>query len=411
MPIFFWLFEPFYTAYTKISLSENKLLENHFFNNNKVNIAINTRLLIKDKIDGIGRFTYETTKHMVKSHPEITFYFLFDQKFDSEFIFSSNVVPLIVRPVTRHPFLWYIWFEYSLPLVLKKKRIDLFLSPDGHMPLSSKHKSVVVIHDINFFHYPNNIPYFARKYYNYYFPKFAKKASRIATVSEFSKQDIVKNYNIDANKIDVVYNGANNIFKPISNICKAEIKKELTNDCPYFLFVGSLSPRKNIENLLISYEKFRNQNKTNIKLLIVGSKLFKISTIENIYNAMKYKAEVIFTGRISDKKLVEVYGAAHALVFIPYFEGFGIPILEAMKSKIPVVTSNVSAMPEIGENAVLLVNPFSINSISEGLKKIAFDNKLRNNLIKKSEYVVKKYSWQKTSDLLWKTIEFVSPLQ
>src|ERR1039457_2407091 len=159
-----------------------------------MNIAVNTRLLIKDKLDGIGWFTYESLKRITVQHPEHSFYFIFDRKFNPEFIFSNNITPIVLYPQARHPLLFYLWFEYSLSSLLKRLNADLFLSPDGYLSLKSDTKSLAVIHDLNFEHYPNDLPFLVRKYYRYYFPKFANKATIIATVSEFSKQDNVKQY-------------------------------------------------------------------------------------------------------------------------------------------------------------------------------------------------------------------------
>src|SRR3954471_1708357 len=156
-------------------------------------IAVNTRLLLKDKLEGIGWFTYESLKRITKSHPEHQFLFLFDRPFAEEFIFSDNVSPIVVGPQARHPFLWYWWFEQSLPKILHKQEPDLFLSPDGFLPLSysspagiKKCKFLPVIHDLYFEHYPQEIPFLASKFFKRYFQQYVKKANRIATVSEYS---------------------------------------------------------------------------------------------------------------------------------------------------------------------------------------------------------------------------------
>lgn len=150
-------------------------------------IAVNTRLLVKNKLEGIGWFSYETLKRITTQHPEHEFYFIFDRKHSDDFIFSDNVTPIELFPQARHPFLYYLWFEFSMPRLLKKLKPDLFLSPDGYLSLKSKIKSLVVFHDLNFEHYPEDIPWLERKNYKYFFPRYAKKADRIATVSEYSK--------------------------------------------------------------------------------------------------------------------------------------------------------------------------------------------------------------------------------
>ena len=121
-------------------------------------IAVNTRLLLKDKLEGIGWFTYENLKRITAEHPEHQFLFLFDRKYHEDFIFSSNVTPVVCGLPTRHPYLWKLWFDYTVPKVLKKQKADLFLSTDGFLSLKTNVKSLPVIHDINFVHNPNDLP-------------------------------------------------------------------------------------------------------------------------------------------------------------------------------------------------------------------------------------------------------------
>jgi hypothetical protein len=161
---------------------------------NALKIAVNTRLLLKNKLEGIGWFTFEAMKRITKAHPGHHFYFLFDRAYDASFIFGENVTPVVIGPQARHPVLHYLWFEYSVPGALKKINPDVFVSPDAYLSLKTKFKTLLVIHDLNFEHYPENMPALVRKYYKYFTPRFARKASRIATVSRFSKQDIVKQY-------------------------------------------------------------------------------------------------------------------------------------------------------------------------------------------------------------------------
>ncbi len=368
-------------------------------------IVVNTRLLIKDKLEGIGWFTYETLKRITQQHPEHDFYFVFDRKFDSSFIFSDNITPIVAAPQARHPFLFYLWFEYSIPKVLKKINPDLFLSPDGYLSLSAKTKSLSVIHDLNFEHYPEDLPFLVRKYYRYFFPKFAKKANRIATVSEYSKMDIIKQYEISKDKIDVVYNGANEIYKKVTNDEKKITLEKYSKNKPYFVFVGALHPRKNLTNLFKAFDKFKKIHSSEIKLLIVGEKKWWTYEMKSIYEQMQFKDDVIFCGRLSPEELQKVIGSAISMTYVSYFEGFGIPILEAFYCDTPVITSNVTSMPEIAGDAALLVDPFSVDDIVDAMLQISSNNNLRNDLILKARERRKKFTWQKTADRLWMSIE------
>ncbi len=370
-------------------------------------IAVNTRLLMPGKLDGIGWFTYETLRRIVVDHPEHTFYFLYDRKYSAETVFAENVVPIIVSPPTRHPILWYIWLEWRIPSVLKSIDADMFLSTDGFISLRSKIPSCAVIHDINFVHRPKDLPYISRIYYRFFYRKFAKKATRLATVSEFSRRDIINNYDIDENKIDLVYNGASKNFYPVKKSRIEEIKEEYSSGAPYFVFVGSIHPRKNIRNLLKAFELFRQEHKGDFKLVIVGKKFFLTKAMEEQLQKMKFKNDVRFTGRLSSKDLNDVMGSAFALTFVPFFEGFGIPLVEAMNCEIPILTSNVTSLPEIAGDAAIYAFPDSPGSIRDGMKRLVKEEGLRESLIEKGKVRRNLYSWDNTAKELWKTIEHV----
>jgi glycosyltransferase involved in cell wall biosynthesis len=368
-------------------------------------IAVNTRLLLKDRLDGIGWFTFETLKRITNLYSNHQFLFLFDRPFSNEFIFSPNIKPFVIFPPTRHPWLWYIWFEYSIPRFLNTYKPDLFLSPDGFIPLKSIVPSLSVIHDINFIHRPQDIPYFARNYYNKYFPLFAQKATRIATVSEYSKNDLVKSLRIPAAKIDVVYNGASELLMPISKETKQNIKKRYTDGQDFFIFIGSLHPRKNVESLLLAFDAFKKENDSPMKMVIVGDTMFKTESINQVYSNMAFSHDVVFTGRATDSELKLLLGSAFALTFVPFFEGFGIPLLESMFCDVPILTSNITSMPEVCGDAALLVDPYSVESIKLGILQLYKDENLRNSLILKAKERRKHFSWNQSANRLWQSIE------
>jgi len=370
-----------------------------------MNIAVNTRLLIKDKLDGIGWFTYESLKRITIQHPEHQFYFIFDRKFHNEFIFSGNVTPIVLYPQARHPLLFYLWFEYSLASLLKRLKADLFLSPDGYLSLTAETRSLAVIHDLNFEHYPEDLPLLIRIYYRYYFPKFAAKAARIATVSEFSKEDIVKLYNIPAGKVDVVYDGANESYFPLSPVEIEKIRKQYSAGSPYFIFIGSIHPRKNLVNLFKGFDIFKQNFPSDVKLLVVGEKKWWTAEISQAFKDMHFAEEVIFTGRLNTNELRLVLGASLALTYVSYFEGFGIPIVEAFRMHIPVITSNVTSMPEVAGDAAILVDPLDPGSIAEAMKKVSESSILRDDLTGKGDKRINLFTWQKTADRLWESIE------
>ncbi|MCK9219003.1 MAG: glycosyltransferase family 4 protein [Bacteroidales bacterium] len=370
-----------------------------------MNIAVNTRLLIQNKLEGIGWFTYESLKRITKQHPEHHFYFIFDREYHPDFIFSDNITPIIQFPQARHPALYYLWFEGAMPKLLKKLNPDLFLSPDGFLSLRTSVKSMAVFHDLNFEHYPQDIPFWTRRYYRQYFPKYAAKAVRIATVSNYSKEDIIKQYHVAPNKVDVVYNGTNDAYHPLATEKKEKVREEFSAGLPYFVCIGSLHPRKNLANLFRAFDLFKKSNPSEVKLLIVGARKWWTRDIDFAYNKMVFSDDVIFTGRLDINELSDVLGSALALTYVSYFEGFGIPIVEAFRCEVPVITSNVTSMPEVAGDAALYVNPFDPESIAEALYKAYQYDSIRKELIVRGNRRKDLFSWQQTADHLWESIE------
>ncbi len=364
-------------------------------------IGVNTRLLLKGKLEGIGWFTYQTLRHIVLQHPEHEFIFFFDRPYDPQFVFAPNVTPVVVPPQARHPVLFYMWFEWSIPLMLRKYKIDLFLSTDGYTSLRTKVPSCLVIHDLAFEHYPEHYPFSHKLYWRHYSPLFARKAKRIATVSTFSKQDIHEKYGIPLDKIDVVYNGAHDEYVPLSHADREAVKNKYADGCEYFVFAGAIHPRKNIVNLLKAFSIFKKRQPTNMKLVIVGRPAWKYDEVEQLKATMPFKQDVKWVGYMNVDELSKVIGGAYALAYASLFEGFGIPILEALQCNVPALVSDTSSMPEVAGDAALLVDPTSPEDIANKMHTLYKDEALRSKLIANAKVQAKKFSWQLSGDRLW----------
>ncbi len=368
-------------------------------------IAVNAQTLVKDKMEGLGWFTYETLKRIVKQHPEHEFVFIFGKGIEKEFIFSDNVKAINIGPPYFRPMAWWLKFEFLLSTYVNKNNFDLFLSPDGWSCRKIKIKTVIVIHDINFVHFPEFLQKSFYYYYSNLFPKWAKHANRIATVSHYSKQDIASTFNIPSDKIDVLYNAASSIYEPVEESKKTAILNKYTSGESYFIFVGALHPRKNVINLFKSFDVFKQTDTQNIKLVIVGERFYWNKETNSTFENMHFKDDVVFTGRLSQKELKLVMGAALALTYASLFEGFGIPLVEAMNCGIPIITSNTTSMPEIAGDAALIVNPHSVDDIAKAMTEIARNKTLRQLLVKAGNKRKLDFSWDKTAEKLWATIE------
>jgi len=364
-------------------------------------IAVNTRILVSEKLEGIGNFTAEIFKRLVEWNPDYEFHFIFNYPFHSDFVFGKNVKTHIIQPPAKHPILVKIWYDFSLKRLLKKINPDVFVSPDAITSLTTDIKMLTVMHDIGFAHRPQDLPNSWARFYNKYSKKFAEKSNRVATVSEYSKRDIVDTYGINPKKIDVVFNGVKDIFHPAD----PEKIKALTKNKNYFFYIGSLHPRKNIINLLKGFNQFKNLSSNNVKLVIGGDFLFKSNEIKSVLEKLNHKEEVILTGRLTDEELNTWLSGAIALTYIPYFEGFGIPLLEAMKCKIPILTSNVTSLPEVGSDAAIYANPESIDDIANGMNILYENDTIRKELVEKGQKRLKDFSWDKSAKLLWESIQ------
>lgn len=363
-------------------------------------IAVNTRFLLKDRLEGIGWFTYETVRRLVINHPEYQFLFFFDRPFDEQFVFADNVKPIVIYPPARHPFLFYLWFEFGVTKALKKHKADVFLSTDGFLSLKTTVPTLLVIHDLAHVHFPNQVKFSEQKYYNYFMPKFAKRANRIATVSEYSKKDIYEQYRIPLANIDVVYNGVRKAFQPVDELTKASIKVKYSKGEDYFFYIGAVHPRKNIHRVITAFDQFKQATNASTKLLIAGRFAWQTGVVKSAYDDALFQKDIQFLNYVADEEVPLLMASALGFVYVSLFEGFGIPLLEAMNCEVPIITANVSSMPEVVGEAAITVSPESIEAIKNAMVKIQTLPKKRKSLIDLGKKQRQKFSWEKTAQKL-----------
>jgi len=368
-------------------------------------IAVNTRFLLNDYLEGYGYFLYETFKRITQNHPEHEFIFIFDRPYDQRFVFGSNVKPVVAGPAARHPLLWKFWFDVRVPAVLRKYKAGVFVSCDGFCSLSTKVPQCLVVHDLAFLHFPSFIKKSHLLFYKKYTPRFLNKAGSIATVSEFSKKDILARYKVEAGKIDVVSSAAKEIFHSLSPEMKEAARNKYTDGKEYFVYAGAIHPRKNLMNLLKAFSVFKKRQQTNMKLVLAGRLAWKYGSFRESLKTYKYRNDVVMTGYIEEEELVKIVGAAYALVYPSLFEGFGVPVLEAMQSDVPVITSAHSSMQEIAKDAALYADADNYHDIADKMMLLYKDENLRNQLVHRGRQVAREYNWDKTAKLLWQSIE------
>lgn len=367
-------------------------------------IAVNTRFLLTDSLEGYGIFIYESFIRITQQHPEHEFIFIFDRPYDKGFVFGSNVKPVITGPAARNPLLWKLWYDVKVPSVLRKHKADVFVSCDGFCSLTTKVPQCLVVHDLSFLHHPSFIKKSHLLFYKRYMPKFLNKARSVATVSEFSKQDIITHYKTATTDIDVVFKGVKEIFQPINEEEKTATKNKYTEGKEYFLYVGAIHPRKNLMKLLKAFSVFKKRQQTNMKLMLTGRLAFKYEAFKESLKSYKYRNDVVMTGYVEEDELVKITSAAYGLIYPSLFEGFAVEVLEAMRCDVPVITSINSSMQEIAKDAALYADANSHIDIAEKMILLYKDEGLRKELIQKGRQVACEYNWDKTASLLWQSI-------
>lgn len=371
-------------------------------------IAINTKALLPGKMEGFGYYIEEIFSRIAIDHPEHQFYFLFDRPFDQRFIYAANIHPVIIKPQARFPLAWDIWYNWMLPVFLRKIKADVFVSPDGFCSLRTKVPQLLVLHDLAFHHHPEFISKSHVSYYQKNTGKFLKKSKVIATVSEYSKRDIIEQYKIDPAKIHVTYNAPSSLFQQLPYEEKEQVKEKYSAGCEYFIYAGSIHPRKNPINLLKAFSRFKKRQQSNMKLIFAGRLAWKTDEFTKLLSTFRFRNDVILTGYLEKNELAKLVASAYALVYPSFFEGFGVPPLEALQCGVPAIVSNNSALPEIGGDAYLYIDPENPDDIAEKLMLIYKDEVLRSRLIENGKNQLQLFSWDESAKKMWSCIELAA---
>jgi glycosyltransferase involved in cell wall biosynthesis len=359
-------------------------------------IAVNTRFLAVSELEGYAHFTKGLILNMHQFFPEDVYTFLYDRK-PVSVIHERNIEHMHSGPHARHPLLWKWWYDVSMPRMAKRAKAEVIFSPDGFCSLTTSIPQVLAIHDLAFLHYPEGISGVQRGYYLRNTPRFIRKAKHIVTVSEHAKADILQHYPEAAGKISVVYNDADPRFQPLDWNAREQVKTTLTAGCEYFLYTGAIHPRKNLVNLLKGFSWFKQRQKSNMKLVLCGRQAWKNDQFRAQLASYKYRHDVILTGYLPQERLVEVMAAAYALVYPSHWEGFGLPVLEAMRSGVPVIVSNNSALPEIAGDAGLLVDPMDHEAWGKAMGLMYKDEDFRSACIAKGHVNAARFSWEQSA--------------
>lgn len=302
------------------------------------------------------------------------------------------------------------WENFGLPAKVKKEEIDLLHVPGFAGPLlKGRNKTVTTVHDLIGMIYPDNLGKISRFYWQRWLPGCVKNSDMIIADSENTKRDIINLLGVSSEKIEVILLAADERFKPIIDteaLGAVREKYELPDE--FILGVGTIEPRKNLISLIEAYSEHLNENKTGIKLVLVGKKAWGMSSVEKRAKELGVEDDVIFTGYIDDEDLPSIYNLAEFFVYPSHYEGFGLPVLEALSCGTPVITSNVSSLPEVAGEAAVYVSPDDVRGLKGSLLELEENKALREELSGKALERAKLFSWkdtaQKTLDVYRKTL-------
>jgi glycosyltransferase involved in cell wall biosynthesis len=356
-----------------------------------VRIAIDARKL---RDYGIGTYVRNLLRHLSRLDHD-TEYVLICRDTDCATVeeFGDNF-----RAVPETAPSYSLREQLRIPLDLRREGIDLFHAPHYVLPPLTPCKSVVTIHDCIHLRFPQYLPNRLAYAYARSSLWFAThRSNRVLTVSEASKRDILRYYRVPENKIDVIYNAIDERFgeAPAPDEVERVRERYQLND-PFVLYAGNIKPHKNLERLIEAFHTLRRDGLDSVKLLIIGDEISKYATLRRAVHKYKLHKHVRFFGFVPDKTLAVLYRLAGVFVFPSLYEGFGLPPLEAMASGTPVITSNVSSLPEVVGDAALLIDPYDPDAIACAMRRVLTEPALREDLRQRGFQRVKEFSWDRS---------------
>lgn len=310
---------------------------------------------------------------------------------------QANVFFIVV--LNYPPVIRLLWENFVLPLYLLFLKIDLLHSPHYSTPLfGSWFKRVITFHDMTFFLFPQKHQRVKSVYFQWAMKKSILLANAIISVSDSTTKDVLSVFKTNNTKIFTIHEAAANDFKHNINL-RLDILKNMALELPdnYILFVGTIEPRKNILGLIRAYLLFEPILKEKYKLVIVGKKGWYYEEVFSIVREKGINDRVLFAGYVPEEYLPLIYNRASLFVYPSFYEGFGLPVLEALTCGVPVITSNISSMPEIAGNAAILVNPNDIGAINRAMAKILNSPEISKRMKNDAVIQASKFSWEKSA--------------
>lgn len=371
-------------------------------------IGIDARGINKE-LDGIGRFGLNLIRDLSKIDTSNEYIIYKNPSIDHLLIKRENFTEKTLN-IARYT----VEEQLMLPKILVKDNLDVFHSLHNILPISYPGASIITIHDImaivfRWFYeaFPLIKKHIALSYFRLFVKLSAVKAKKIIVPSKHTQKDLIQYLNLNKKKIKICPEAVDDIFIVTDSNAKQKLLLKYQFDSPYFLYAGNFKPYKNLKNLILAYDILDKKKLTLPKLVIAGRDKKYEKPLKSFINRLGLNGKIIFTGYVASNDLPVLMNGALFFIFPSIYEGFGLPILEAMACGTPVITSNVTSLPEVAGDAALLVNPYDPKAIADGIQLLLTDNKLRTGLITKGFDRVKLFSWEKCAKETLKVYEEV----
>jgi len=339
---------------------------------------------------GTERYALEITRALIAAAPGDRFVLYFNRRPRIGLLPRVERVAWRVMPAPR------LWTHLRLSLELARRPPDVLFVPAHSLPVYHPPASVATVHDLGYLRFPDEHAGTGRRARDWANRWSARHARRVIAVSGATRDDLVRAYGVPPARIAVVRHGLDPVFRPVDDGERRRIRARYKLDAPYFLFVGTLQPRKNYERLLRAFDRFAIGDSTH-QLVLVGGHGWQADRLERALRLMHARASVRVLGYVEDADLPALYGGAVALAFPSLYEGFGLPALEAMGCGTPVLASNSSSLPEVVGDAGLLVDPLDIDAIADALSRLASDEPLRRELGERGRARAASSTWERAA--------------
>ncbi|MDP2708639.1 MAG: glycosyltransferase family 1 protein [bacterium] len=369
-------------------------------------IGIDIRTLMDARYSGVSEYTLNLVKEILRldHNNEYRLFYNCFGGLPNLPEFSGENVKMVKYNYPNKIFNYLLVKIFNYPKIDKELGADVWFMPHiNFIGLAAGAKSIITIHDLSFLRYPEFFS--ARK--NFWHKmvnarKLVKKFDTIVAVSENTKRDIVELCDVDAGKVKVIYSGIGKEYAKITNnqepITK-QIKKKYILPDKFILYLGTVEPRKNVDGIIKAYNQLRvmSYELRDYKLVIAGNRGWKSEKIYQAWEQSEFKDDIIFLGYVENEDKIYLYNSASVFVYPSFYEGFGLPPLEAMACGCPVISSYAASLPEVAGDAALPVDPYDINDLAGALAEVLTDENLKNKLIARGLERVKMFSWEKTA--------------